>query len=308
MNQPPGRHHGVSTFLIGACLIVLGAASVRAQTFQESACYVFEGKEICQTVTIVDQDSCIIKVRPRPIANLDPSIAGCLIDDIQTRKVFLRNARLEDLVVSTRAGAADETGSKPTVRISGRDVIHVLMKYDENGAPVWEPQDTYTFELKGDPVRTRMALEHVSLNFCSRQTPAARLTPSPENPAAAGNASPSVIGVNEAFRLAAQGRIVLIDIRHESEWRKTGIGVNAIPITMHQKMKNFVKQLSEAAGADNQRPIALICAYGVRSSYLQKALKRYGFPEVIDVHEGMLGGPEDPGWIKSGLPVKPYKP
>lgn len=308
MNHPPGRQHGVSTFLIGACLVVLSTASVCAQTFQEAACYVFEGNEKCQTVTIVDQDNCIIKVRPRPLANLDPSIAGCLIDDIQTKKFFLRNARLENMVVSNNVRTAGETGLKSTVRISGREVVHVLTKYDQNGAPVWEPRDTYTFEHDGDPVTTRRDLEHLSLNFCNPQTPAAGLTPSSENPAAGGSTSPPVIGVNEAFRLAAQGSIVLIDIRHESEWRKTGIAVNAIPITMHQSTENFVKQLSEATGANSQRPIALICAHGVRSSYLQKALKRYGFPGVIDVHEGMLGGPQDPGWIKSGLPIKPYNP
>jgi hypothetical protein len=78
MSYPPERQHGVSTFLIGACLVVLSTASVRAQTFLEAACYVFEGNENCRKVTIVDQDNCIIKVRPRSFADVDPSIAGCL--------------------------------------------------------------------------------------------------------------------------------------------------------------------------------------------------------------------------------------
>jgi len=304
MNHPPGRRHRAPTCLVAGCFIVLSTASVCAQTFQEAACYVFEGNENCQTVTIVDQENCTIKVRPRPLANLDPSIAGCLLDDLQTKKIFPRNAHL-DLLAPSSVRADGKTVSKSTVRISGREVVHVLTNYDENGAPVWEPQNTYTFELNGDPVRTSKALEHLSI--CSRQTPAAEVMPSSGHPLAGGNTSPRVIGVNEAFRLAADGKIVLIDIRHESEWRQTGIGLNAIPITIHQSMKNFMKQLSEVTGENNQKPLALICAEGVRSSHLQRELKRW-FPQVIDVHEGMLGGSQGPGWIKSGLPIKPHDP
>jgi rhodanese-related sulfurtransferase len=305
MDHPLRRPHRVPTCLTGACLIVLSiAASVCAQTFQEAACYVFEGNENCQTVTIVDQDNCTIKVRPRPLANLDPSIAGCLLDDIQTKKFFPRNARL-DLLASSSVRADGQTVLKSTVRISGREVVHVLTEYDQNGAPVWEPQNTYAFELNGDPVRTSRALEHLSI--CSQQTTTTEATPPSGHPTAGGNTSPRVIGVNEAFRLAAAGNIVLIDIRHESEWRQTGVGENAIPITVHQSMKNFMQQLSEVTGTDKQRPIALICAEGVRSAHLQRELTRW-LPQVIDVHEGMLGGPQGPGWINSGLPVKPHNP
>lgn len=153
-----------------------------------------------------------------------------------------------------------------------------------------------------------MAIERLSLNFCSRKIAAAGLTPSAEIQVAGDNTTPRVIGVNEAFRLSAQGSIVLIDVRRESEWRKTGIAVTAIPITMHQSMEIFVKQIGEATGEDSQTPIALICAQGVRSSYLQRALKGYELPQIIDVHEGMLGGPQNRGWIRSGLPVNPYDP
>jgi rhodanese-related sulfurtransferase len=296
-------------FLIGACLVVLSTAFVRAQTFQEAACYVFEGNENCRTVTIVDQDNCVIKVRPRSFADVDPSIAGCLVDDIETKKVFLRNANLKNAIASSHVGLTGRTALKSTVRISGREVVHVLTDYDQNGAPIWEPRNSYSFDLKGDPVRTAKALEHLSLNFCRRQqTPLAGRMPSSETAAVGINASPRVIGVNDAFRLAANESIVLIDIRHESEWRRTGVGVNAIPITMHQNINAFVKQLNEVTGPNNRKPIALICAGGVRSSYLQRALERYGFSGIIDVHEGMLGGPQGPGWIKSGLPTKPYNP
>jgi rhodanese-related sulfurtransferase len=231
------------------------------------------------------------------------------VDDIQTKKVFLKNANLKNAIVSNHVGLTGRTALKSTVQISGREVVHVLADYDQNGAPVWEPRNSYSFELQGDPVRTEKALEHLSLNFCSQQqTPLAGRTPSSETAAAGGNASPRVIGVDDAFRLAANGSIVLIDIRHESEWRKTGVGVNAIPITMHQNINTFVKRLNEATRPNNQIPIALICAGGVRSSYLHKTLDKYGFSHVIDVNEGMLGSSHGPGWIKSDLPIKPYNP
>lgn len=304
MNDQPGWRHGASTCL-AACLVALGPASIFAQTFEEAACYVFEGDKTCETVTVVDQDDCVVKVRPRPLANLDPAIAGCLLDDVQTKKFFPRNVRLENWLVSNPVRTEGMTPLKPTLQISGSEVVHILTKYDQNGAPVWEPQDTYTFELSGDPARTREAFEHLSV--CSRLTSGTGQTASSGHPTGGGNTSPRVIGVTEAFRRAGEGDIVLIDIRHESEWRQTGVGVNAIPITVHQSIDNFVKQLNEVLGADNQRPLALICAEGVRSSHLQRVLKRW-FPRVIDVHEGMLGGPQGPGWIKSGLPVEPHDP
>ena len=309
MSYPPERQHGVSTFLIGACLVVLSMASARAQTLQEAACYVFEGKENCEKVIIVDQDNCIIKIRPRSFADVDPSIAGCLVDDIETKKVFLRNANLQNAIVSNHVSLTDRSALKSTVQISGREVVQVLTDYDQNGAPVWELRNSYSFDLQGDPVRTGKALEHLSLNLCSRQQSllAGRMPPVETAPADS-HASSRIIGVNDAFRLAANGSILLIDIRHESEWRRTGVGVNAVPITMHQNINAFVNQLNEATGSNNRKPIALICAGGVRSSYLQRALERYGFSRVIDVHEGMTGNRRGPGWIKSGLPTRPYNP
>ncbi len=99
---------------------------------------------------------------------------------------------------------------------------------------------------------------------------------------------------------------MLVDIRLPSEWRQTGVGVNAHAITMHQSIYKFVDQLKIAGG--NSRPIALICAEGVRSAAMQRALQQYGFKGIIDVREGMVGSKAGPGWIKSGLPVNAYNP
>lgn len=305
MNQRSGRHNRSSVLLIGMCSILLGTASTWGQSFLDAACYVFEGEENCRSVTIIDPDNCIIKVRPHPIAQVDPSLAGCLIDDLQTKKFFLNNTRPRVVANSDLAPAAGEKAARSTIQMSGPDVVQILTGYDLNGAPIWEPQDAYTIEHQGDPDTTRAALEHLSANFCNRKTPATGPMSLAKNLGPEDNKSPPIMDVKEAFTLAAQGEILLIDIRHESEWRNTGVGVNATPITMHQGMKGFVKQLGLAADESGGKPIALICAGGVRSAFLQRALKGYGFTQIIDVHEGMLGSL---GWIKSGLPTKPYKP
>ena len=38
---------------------------------------------------------------------------------------------------------------------------------------------------------------------------------------------------------------------------------------------------------------------------LQAELKKAGFTNVINVAEGMVGGPHGQGWIKTGLPIRP---
>lgn len=306
MTPPPATRHAVSAFLFGACALALGAAPAPAQSLRDTACQAFEGVKDCRTVTVVDRDSCIVKVRPNPVADLDPAIAGCLIEDIGTKQVFLKNAHAADMAVPDGAGAAGETGAKTTVRLSGAGIVQVLTAYDRNGAPVWEPRDAETFEHGGDPAETRLALEHLSSEFCGRRGPAAGPVATAGDAAAGAASTPRVVGVDDAFRLSAEGRIVLIDVRLESEWRATGIAATAIPVTMHQRMEDFVKRIGEAA--DRRTPIALICAHGERSSYLQRALKKYGFDRIIDVRGGMLGGTGEPGWIEAGLPVKPYDP
>lgn len=54
----------------------------------------------------------------------------------------------------------------------------------------------------------------------------------------------------------------------------------------------------------SKNPIALICAVGNRSAFLQGWLRKAGFENVFDVSEGMIGGRLGAGWIKSGLPLR----
>lgn len=111
----------------------------------------------------------------------------------------------------------------------------------------------------------------------------------------------------EAYKKSLAKQIILIDIRDPSEWAETGVPATATPLTMHQKGAAFLAGLNKLS-LDKSKPIAVICATGSRSAYLQKVLVRFGYPNIIDVAEGMLGNPKDgPGWLKAGLPIKQVK-
>ena len=108
----------------------------------------------------------------------------------------------------------------------------------------------------------------------------------------------------EAHRKAVAGEIVFVDIRTPEEWRETGIPASATPITMHQDAPKLLAALEQATGGDKSKPLALICRTGNRTSFLQAELKKAGYSQVINVAEGVVGGPFGKGWLKSGLPVK----
>lgn len=100
---------------------------------------------------------------------------------------------------------------------------------------------------------------------------------------------------------ALSGDVLLIDIRRPDEWSRTGIGEGALPLDMRRS--DFEERLLEHAGGDATRPVALICARGVRSRRMTQRLVAAGFTRIIDVPEGMLGSGAGPGWLKRGLPV-----
>lgn len=95
--------------------------------------------------------------------------------------------------------------------------------------------------------------------------------------------------------------VILIDIRRPDEWAATGIAEGALPIDM--RSEDFIEQVSAAMQAAPGRPIALICARGVRSRRVTAWMVENGLTSVIDVPEGMLGSRAGPGWVARGLPV-----
>ncbi|MFD3190639.1 rhodanese-like domain-containing protein [Sedimentitalea sp. HM32M-2] len=115
-------------------------------------------------------------------------------------------------------------------------------------------------------------------------------------------AGPS-LSVTQAFDLAARNQVLLIDIRRPDEWRDTGLPRHAHALDMRRD--DFGAALTALTAGDRARPIALICARGVRSARLARRLSNAGFDQIINVPEGMLGSPAGPGWLAAGLPVTP---
>jgi rhodanese-related sulfurtransferase len=109
------------------------------------------------------------------------------------------------------------------------------------------------------------------------------------------------LDAHSAFQKAAAGDILLIDIRRPDEWQSTGTGKGAHRIDLRDP--DFIDVLTELAEGDRTRPIALICARGVRSARTANLLAENGFTGIINVPEGMLGSSDGPGWIARGLPL-----
>ncbi len=126
----------------------------------------------------------------------------------------------------------------------------------------------------------------------------------PIAPAGAQRATGTTMSASDAHVKALAGEIVLVDVRAPEEWKDTGIPATAHAITMHQDPKRFVDALRSAVGGDQLKPLAVICRTGNRTSAIYAELERIGFQKVINVVEGVAGGPYGPGWTKTGLPLR----
>ena len=120
-------------------------------------------------------------------------------------------------------------------------------------------------------------------------------------------AESTIISAQQAWEQAEAGEILIIDIRTEDEWRDTGVPAGAYRTSLFYAYGipniDFIGDVRDAVGDDVSRPIALICAAGVRSSIGRTLLEADGFDNVVDVGEGMLGSGDGPGWLARGLPV-----
>ena len=101
---------------------------------------------------------------------------------------------------------------------------------------------------------------------------------------------------------------MLVDIRSDKEWRDTGVAPQALLLSMHTDSgtSGFADRLNEYLKGDKHRKVALVCAGGVRSLYMQHYLQKQGYTQVVNVSEGMVGGILSKGWIDQGLPIVPY--
>ncbi len=122
---------------------------------------------------------------------------------------------------------------------------------------------------------------------------------------ALGRAGDGTLAADSAWALMSRDSLLVIDVRTGSEWRSTGLPDKAVGISLSRGgVTSFVDAVLEAVDGDRSRPVAMICASGVRSARAADILQRHGFVEVYDIAEGMMGNGHRPGWIERGLPLR----
>ncbi len=110
----------------------------------------------------------------------------------------------------------------------------------------------------------------------------------------------------EAYAQAQAGTLMLIDIRHPSEWRDTGVAAEAarIDMTQAQGEAGFVAKVNALMKDNKQHPIGLLSLAGNRGRNAQQVLQHAGYTRVYNISEGMAGNRAGPGWIARGLPLQ----
>jgi len=118
----------------------------------------------------------------------------------------------------------------------------------------------------------------------------------------------AVMSPSDALQEARAGERLLIDLRTPREWRETGVPSPARLIDYNETGggDDFVAAVLDLVDGDKNRPVAVICATGGRSSRAWRDLKQAGFSNVRDVSEGMIGGRNGPGWLARELPTRSW--
>ena len=113
------------------------------------------------------------------------------------------------------------------------------------------------------------------------------------------------MAADSAWALMSRDSLLVVDVRTGREWRATGLPEKAMGISLAGGgVTSFVDTVLEAVDGDRSRPVAMICASGVRSARAADILRQHGFVEVYDIAEGMMGNGHGPGWIERGLPLR----
>lgn len=142
----------------------------------------------------------------------------------------------------------------------------------------------------------------------SRRTLLTALALAAASPGLAQQSPVATMTPAEAHAKAQAGEITLVDIRTLPEWRETGLPASAHAITMNQEAPALLAALDQVLGGDRKKPLAVICRTGNRSTKLVEDLRKAGYTTLINVNEGVAGGPNGPGWLKAGLPTRPGDP
>jgi hydroxyacylglutathione hydrolase len=100
---------------------------------------------------------------------------------------------------------------------------------------------------------------------------------------------PNMTAPELARRLEAERDLVVVDVREPFEWEE-----GHVPGARHVPMRQVPDRFDELP---RDRPIALICRGGPRSSLVGSLLLTRGFTGLVNVWGGMTG------WMEAALPV-----
>ncbi len=125
--------------------------------------------------------------------------------------------------------------------------------------------------------------------------------------AAPGGAEGGRLDTATAHAMSLAGDLTIIDVRTPAEWRTDGIpeGAAAVSLNGPGGRQAFLEGVLALVDGDRDRPLAMICRTGVRSSAARVFLRGQGFTRVYDISNGMHGRGADRGWLAEGLPVDP---
>lgn len=105
-------------------------------------------------------------------------------------------------------------------------------------------------------------------------------------------APPSIpsITAQEAQALLEQGKALLVDVREANEWRNA-----RIPGAVHIPMMQVPARADELP---RDQTLIMQCHSGQRSFQAGRALAALGFPDVLNLQDGIVG------WHQAGLPLE----
>ena len=105
---------------------------------------------------------------------------------------------------------------------------------------------------------------------------------------------------------------VLLDVRTEEEWNFDGkpdgekILLKTYFLTIQFADKTFNQNFIEdfkKLNIEKDHKILAMCMGGVRSQSTAELLTKEGY-NCVNISDGFLGNSQNPGWKKSGLPIK----
>ena len=114
------------------------------------------------------------------------------------------------------------------------------------------------------------------------------------------------MSLKDAFSLYNEEKLLIVDIRTETEWKNTGVIPKSELISMHDinhnEKKDFIEKVKSLLDNNIGIKISFICASGARSAIVANYFIERGYKNIYHIPEGIVGTNYN-GWVYEGLPV-----